>query len=157
MKTFFRIAKVLLFVCAALFALLAVAADIHLILLAIVSLLLGLWIKPDKMAGTSTAEWERNKRSSKQSLQEWASQVTPSEKVQAKQRIAENKSAGVACCPKCGSTSLSANRKGFGAGKAAAGMFLTGSLAGAVAGGIGANKVEITCLNCGHKFTPGKK
>ncbi len=73
---------------------------------------------------------------------------------QAKQRIKENKAAGVACCPKCGSTSLSANKKGFGVGKAVAGMFLTGGLAGAVAGGIGANKIEVTCLNCGHKFRP---
>lgn len=73
---------------------------------------------------------------------------------QAKQRIKDNKAAGVACCPKCGSTSLSANKKGFSAGKAAAGIFLTGGLAGAVAGGIGANKVEVTCLNCGHKFRP---
>lgn len=75
---------------------------------------------------------------------------------QAKQRIKENRAAGVACCPKCGSTSLSANKKGFSAGKATAGIFLTGGLAGAVAGGIGANKVEVTCLNCGHKFHPGK-
>lgn len=73
---------------------------------------------------------------------------------QAKQRIKDNKAAGLACCPKCGSTSLSANKKGFSAGKAAAGIFLTGGLAGAVAGGIGANKVEVTCLNCGHKFRP---
>lgn len=80
-----------------------------------------------------------------------------SRKAQAKQRIKTNQAAGVACCPKCGSTSLSANKKGFGAGKAAVGMFLTGSLAGSVTGGIGANKVEVTCLNCGHKFNPGKK
>lgn len=73
---------------------------------------------------------------------------------QAKQRIKESRAAGIACCPKCGSTSLSANKKGFSAGKAAAGIFLTGGLAGAVAGGIGANKVEVTCLNCGHKFRP---
>lgn len=76
---------------------------------------------------------------------------------QAKQRIAENKAAGVACCPKCGSTSLSANKKGFGVGKAAAGVFLTGGAIGVLAGGIGANKVQVTCLNCGHKFFPGKK
>lgn len=75
---------------------------------------------------------------------------------QAKQRIKENKAAGVACCPKCGSTSLASSKKGFSAGKAAAGVLLAGGLAGAVAGGLGANKVEVTCLNCGHKFSPGK-
>lgn len=60
-------------------------------------------------------------------------------------------------CPKCGSRSLSANKKGFGVGKAVAGMILTGGLAGAAAGGIGANKIRITCLKCGHQFQAGKK
>lgn len=157
MKVFFRIAKIMLLVLAALFALIAVAVDISSLLFAAVCLIIALCIKPDKLAETSAAELERNKLSSKQALQDWADQISPSEKATTKQRIAENKAAGVACCPKCGSTSLSANKKGFGAGKAAAGMFLTGALAGAVAGGIGANKVEITCLNCGHKFKPGQK
>jgi len=68
-------------------------------------------------------------------------------------RIKENRAAGVACCPKCGSTSLSANQKGFRPGRAVAGAVLTGGI-GLVAGGIGAKKVEVTCLNCGHKYTP---
>lgn len=71
------------------------------------------------------------------------------------QRIKDAKAAGVACCPKCGSTSLSGNKKGFGVGKAAVGMVAVGP-AGALAGGIGSRKVEVTCLNCGHKFKPGK-
>lgn len=74
---------------------------------------------------------------------------------QAKQRIAENKAKGVACCPKCGSTSLTANKKGFGVGKAVVGAALTGGI-GLVAGNIGAKKVRITCLNCGHQFWAGK-
>lgn len=78
-----------------------------------------------------------------------------SKKQQAKKRIAENRAAGVACCPKCGSTSLSANKKGFGLGKAALGAFVAGPV-GLVGGTLGANKVEVTCLNCGHKFKPGK-
>ena len=32
----------------------------------------------------------------------------------AKERIQENRREGIACCPKCGSTSLSANKKGYG-------------------------------------------
>lgn len=68
-----------------------------------------------------------------------------------KDRIKENKANGVACCPKCGSTSLSANKKGFGVGKAAVGVFTVGVL-GAAAGGIGSGKVVITCLNCGHRW-----
>ena len=77
-----------------------------------------------------------------------------------KREIAERKQAaaaqGIACCPKCGSTSLSANKKGFSAGKAAAGMFAVG-LGGAVFGAAGANKIKVTCLNCGYQFKPGKK
>ena len=77
-------------------------------------------------------------------------------KGQAKQRIAENKAAGVACCPKCGSTSISANKKGFGFGKAVVGAALVGPT-GLVGGTLGANKIQITCLHCGHKYKPGGK
>lgn len=75
---------------------------------------------------------------------------------QAKQRIKENRAAGVACCPKCGSTSLSANKKGFSPAKAAAGTYLAGTV-GFIGTTLGANKLEVTCLNCGHKFKPGGK
>lgn len=83
-------------------------------------------------------------------------QTTISSKDAAKQRIAENRASGVACCPKCGSTSISANKKGFSLGKAAAGAFVAGPV-GLVGGTLGANKVMITCLNCGYKYKPGKK
>lgn len=77
----------------------------------------------------------------------------PSKHQIVKDRIKENHAAGIACCPKCGSTSLSANKKGFGAGKALVGMAVTGGLLGAVAGNIGAKKTVVTCLSCGHKWT----
>ena len=70
-----------------------------------------------------------------------------------KQQAAQD---GVACCPRCGSTSLSINKKGFGGGKATAGM-LTFGLGGAVAGTYGMNRMKITCLNCGYKYKPGKR
>lgn len=54
-------------------------------------------------------------------------------------------------CPKCGSTSLSGGKQGFGVGKAVAGAVLLGGV-GLLAGGIGANKTVITCMNCGYKF-----
>lgn len=76
------------------------------------------------------------------------------QKEERKRRAAED---GVACCPRCGSTSLSLNKKGFGGGKATAGMFLTGSLGGAVAGTFGMNKKKITCLNCGYTYKPKKR
>lgn len=57
----------------------------------------------------------------------------------------------MARCPRCGSTSLSGNKKGFGIGKAMVGAALVGPF-GLVAGNIGAKKVNVTCLNCGKKF-----
>lgn len=82
----------------------------------------------------------------------------PASKPQSKrERIKENKQNGVACCPKCGSTSLSANKKGFGIGKAVIGasasMLVPGAgIIGAAAGNIGAKKVWVTCLNCGPRW-----
>lgn len=57
-------------------------------------------------------------------------------------------------CPKCGSTQLSANKKGFSGGKAAAGAIAVGGI-GLLAGTIGSGKVEITCLKCGYKYKAG--
>lgn len=54
-------------------------------------------------------------------------------------------------CPRCCSTSLSGNKKGYGIGKGVIGAALFGPL-GLVAGNIGAGKVVITCMKCGHKF-----
>lgn len=76
-------------------------------------------------------------------------------KIDARRRVVENKAAGIACCPKCGSTSLTANKKGFGIGKAVIGASVAGPI-GLVAGNIGRQKVTVTCLNCGHQFKPGK-
>lgn len=59
-------------------------------------------------------------------------------------------------CPKCSSTQLNVQKKGFGVGKAAVGGVLAGPL-GLLAGGIGKNKLDLICLKCGHKFKPGAK
>lgn len=58
-------------------------------------------------------------------------------------------------CPKCNSTQITANRKGFSGGKAIAGAILTGGV-GLLAGTIGSKKIVITCLNCGKSFAPGQ-
>jgi len=58
-------------------------------------------------------------------------------------------------CPKCHSTQITAQSKGFSAGKAAAGAVLTGGL-GLLAGTIGSKKIVITCLACGKQFAPGE-
>lgn len=59
-------------------------------------------------------------------------------------------------CPKCASTQISANKKGFSAGQAATGALLFGGV-GLLAGTAGSGNVKITCLNCGHVFKPGDK
>ena len=59
-------------------------------------------------------------------------------------------------CPKCHSTNLHIDKKGFSGGKALAGVITFGMI-GALAGTIGSNNIEITCLNCGHKFNPVKE
>ena len=63
---------------------------------------------------------------------------------------------GIAYCPKCYSTNLTAHKKGFGIGKAIIGGTLFGGI-GLAAGNLGAKKVRVTCLKCGHQFWAGKK
>lgn len=58
-------------------------------------------------------------------------------------------------CPFCGSSQLTANKKGFGAGKAIGGAILTGGV-GLLAGFIGSGNVKITCLKCGHECKAGQ-
>lgn len=57
-------------------------------------------------------------------------------------------------CPKCLSTHVHAEQKGFSGGKALAGVVAIGGI-GILAGTIGSKKVNITCLKCGHKFMAG--
>ena len=58
-------------------------------------------------------------------------------------------------CPRCGSTSLSGNKKGYGIGKGVVGAALFGPF-GLVAGNIGAGKVKVTCMKCGYRFVAGR-
>ena len=54
---------------------------------------------------------------------------------------------GIVYCPKCLSTSISGEKRGYSAGQA----ILTGSL---LMGAVGANKTKCVCLKCGHKWKP---
>lgn len=73
-----------------------------------------------------------------------------------KDRLKQLDRDGIAYCPKCHSTSLSSHKKGFGIGKAVVGAWATGGI-GLIAGNIGAKKVRVTCLKCGHQFWAGKR
>lgn len=55
-------------------------------------------------------------------------------------------------CPRCGSTSLSPNKKGFGVGRATVGTLAFGLVPGLLIGSAGSKKIEVTCLKCGKKF-----
>ncbi len=57
--------------------------------------------------------------------------------------------------PRCKSTQVTANKKGFSSSKAAAGVLLTGGV-GLLAGTISNKEIVITCLNCGKEFKPGE-
>lgn len=63
---------------------------------------------------------------------------------------------GIMHCPKCNSTQLTVNPRGYSAGKAVVGAALFG-VVGLVAGAIGNSKIKITCLHCGHGFSIKKK
>lgn len=58
-------------------------------------------------------------------------------------------------CPKCKSINLHIAQKGFSGGKALAGTIAVGNI-GLLAGTIGSRNVDVTCLNCGHRFNPVK-
>ena len=83
-----------------------------------------------------------------QKKKSWLDSLPETEWERRRNRIAENKKNGVACCPKCGSTSLSVNKKGY--------SFVKGFLLTPLGGTIGMNKIKVTCLNCGYKFKPGR-
>ena len=78
------------------------------------------------------------------------------EKQELKDRIKQMDKDGTVYCPKCYSTQVTANKKGFGVGKVVVGAIATGGI-GLLAGGIGKNKIQVTCLKCGHQWKAGKK
>jgi len=89
---------------------------------------------------------------------EWAkrqAEIQNENKRELKERLAQYDREGTAYCPKCHSISLSSNKKGFGVGKAVIGAAVVGPL-GLIAGNLGAKKVRVTCIKCGHQFWAGK-
>lgn len=105
-----------------------------------------------------------------QSEADWAAEARREAAQQAD--IKEKQAAGVACCPYCGSTALSANRRGY---KLARGVFwgvilggfggwavglvglAIGLALGLSFGSVGAGQVIVTCLSCGRTHRAGAK
>lgn len=56
-------------------------------------------------------------------------------------------------CPKCGSTQITSNKKGFNVGHALVGGLVTGGV-GLVAGLWGSNETRLNCLRCGNRWKP---
>lgn len=73
-----------------------------------------------------------------------------------KEKLIELEKQGIPYCPKCKSTSLTTANKKLSLGRAAVGGALLGGT-GAVLGGLTSKKIDLVCMNCGHKFKPGKK
>lgn len=59
-------------------------------------------------------------------------------------------------CPKCGSSNIHTDKKGFSVKKSLAGGLLFGNV-GLLGGFVGSNKIRLTCLDCGYQFKPGDK
>lgn len=68
----------------------------------------------------------------------------------------ELEASGQIYCPKCLSTNISANQKGFSFIRGALGANIALDVA-LIAGGIGSKKIICTCLKCGYQWKPGKK
>lgn len=78
--------------------------------------------------------------------------LTP-EKAAREDRMKALDQQGIAYCPKCVSTSITAGKRGFSIGKSLAGALISPK-AGLLAGAIGANKTQCVCLKCGHTWMP---
>ncbi|WP_052447238.1 hypothetical protein [Clostridium polynesiense] len=72
------------------------------------------------------------------------------------QKVKDMKKAGIVFCPKCHSTSITTTDKKLSLGRTLAGGVLAGEV-GAILGGLSSKKVLLLCMNCGHKWKPGKK
>lgn len=126
-----------------------------LVYLLIIAALVAWWYYKKTMPEEKKRELAEKKADKKEQRQQIAARARQQEE-EKQASIRANKAAGIPCCPKCGSTQVTANKKGFGAGKAAVGVLMTGGLIGLAAGGIGSKKVTITCLACGHQWKPGR-
>lgn len=129
-----------------------------------------------KARAAQAAEDERRRQTQRQASQE-EKQQRPSQWAAWKEArarrwadIREKQAQGVPCCPFCGCTSLSSQKRGYRVGKgvlwgvllAAAGFWLgafigagVGLALGLSFGSVGSGQVYCTCLSCGRRFRAG--
>ena len=63
----------------------------------------------------------------------------------------EQRRAPIGGCPKCGATTVTGLKEGYGAGEGCCGFALCGPL-GLLCGFHGSKEVNVHCLSCGHKW-----
>jgi len=90
--------------------------------------------------------WDNIKSKAKESMDK-AGAIADQQKAKKK----EMDDQGIPYCPKCLSTSLSAQKKGGSIVKGLVGGAILGPV-GLLAGGIGRNKIDMYCMKCGNKF-----
>lgn len=67
----------------------------------------------------------------------------------------ENKKRGIVSCPKCGSTSITTSDKKLSITRGIVGNAIAGPI-GAGVGALSSKKMYNVCMNCGHRWKPGK-
>ena len=76
-------------------------------------------------------------------------------------RIQQQQYDSMVKCPRCGSTSITGQKKGYGVVKGGLGALALGGISPAAAviglgaGNIGRKKINCTCMKCGYKFKAG--
>ena len=58
-------------------------------------------------------------------------------------------------CPRCGSTDVHIDKRGFKLGRAVGVGILTFGLGGVIAGMMGKNKIMANCVRCRYQWRPG--
>lgn len=114
-------------------------------------------VKRIKLLANETEEQrkEREEREAKEEQERIMRRSEKNEQLYAMQEASRQKETKTITqelrCPKCKSTNLTANTKGFGLGKAAVGGVLLGPV-GLLGGLVGSKKPVFVCLHCGNQF-----